>query len=211
MIKYILILFLSGMLFAKDIFINGRVMAFSETGEEQPKKDISLNILYTNNNTKSDEKGFFHFVLDGNKYTSGTKIRMKVENTGWYIYAPSDGIFYLPKNLEDFDLKVKVVMNNSRIKNSYFNIHVNASIGKNKSPKPVIQIASFRNEKSAKKVLKDIKSKHYNKAFIKKIDSQYKVFISIFRTKKEANKFLKFFAKKYKKQYDSPFVTLVAL
>jgi len=209
--KLIIILILSKVLFANEIYINGRVTAFSSNGEEYPKDAITINILNTSIETKSNQKGFFHLILDGNKYTSGTKIRLQVENVGWYIYAPYDGVFFLPKNLEDFDLKIKIVMNSSVIKNSYFNVNVNSNQSKNKKPQPVIQIASFHNKSSAEKELQNIIKKRYHKAFIKKIDSQYKVFISIFKTKKEANKFLKFFTKKYSKEYSDAFVSLIAI
>ena len=208
MLKYfILFIFFSMTLLGS--YLKGRIIAFSSNGEEYGKEGLTLSIPYEDNPKKSIKNGFFRLYLPDN-YTAGTKVRLMIDNPNWFIYSPNNGQFFLPKNLEDFDLEVKVVTNTSKIKNKYFDVSISSKQTQGKISQPVIQIASFKNESSAKKVLKDIKRKRYSKAFIEKINSQYKVFISIFKTKKEANKFLKFFTKKYRKQYGDAFVTLIA-
>ena len=215
-IKFIIFISLSFIsLQAHPYYLYGKITKFTEDGIIYTVKQETI-YLQKNGKTlpaTTDNEGRFHlnFAPDGKPLLeAGEMVRLQMNLPDkWFMLSPYNGVMYLPKNFKNANISVKLLANKSKIKTEYFTISVNN--GKREKAQPVIQVGAFDKPENAEKVLRGLRQKRYHKAFIKKIGSKYKVFISIFKTKNKAKDFLNFFKRKYKKEYPNAFVSLITL
>ena len=148
-------------------------------------------------------KHFFTLKLNED-IEAGTKMRLTIyeENqTKWFIHVPYRGEFFLPKNLEDFTLHIRAVGNESVVKSDLITYTTNIK-GQTEKPKFTIQIISLKSYSKAKEIFNYFKRKRYS-VKIKKIRSEYKIWISEFEDKQKAQRVLRQIKKNYPKYYDA--------
>jgi len=204
MFKIILLIIITLNLYSFDKKIFGRITGFSPKGEEYPL-EVKIKDLMSGATTNSDKKGFFELKLNKN-ISAGTKIRLSIDEEGkakWFIHIPYKGEFFLPKNLEDFTLHIRAVGNESVVKSDLITYTTNIK-GQTEKPKFTIQIISLKSYYKAKRILNYFKSRKYS-AKIKKINSEYKIWISEFEDKEKAKIVLRQIKKNYPK-YDDAYI-----
>jgi len=200
---------------AHPYYIYGKITKFTENGVVYTVKQETIYLQKDGKKlpATTDNEGRFHlnFAPQGKPLLkAGEMVRLQMDLPDkWFMLSPYNGVMYLPKDFKNANISVKLLANKSKIKTEYFTISANN--GKREKAYPVIQVGAFDKPKNAKNILRGLRQKHYHKAFIKKIGSKYKVFISVFKTKSKAKDFFKFFRRKYKKEYPNAFVTLIAL
>ena len=182
---------LIGSLNAHDYFLHGKVINYSEDGTPFPVEEVTIGIEGTGSKLEYDIKknsgGRFHIdlapkgkVLIG----AGEKVRLSIDSSNnWFMLAPYNGEFFLPKDSKNQDIEVILLANNSQIKRKHSSIKL--FNGKKEKVQYCIQILSVKSLWSAKKARDEFNSKWKKKyrAYIETVkvneNKFYKVLIIV--------------------------------
>lgn len=117
----IFMIFLPNLAKSESYLLQGQVLTYGSNGQEVPLPDVGINVLHRNvSSVKTNQLG--EFVLSFEKYRrdgkitlSGRKIKISLSDPGWVIATPYQGEFFLPKDLDNEPLTIRVVSNNSTL------------------------------------------------------------------------------------------------
>lgn len=154
---------------ASNYLLQGRVLTYGSNGEEVPLPDVEIDVLYRKVDTaKTNSKGEFELSFEkylekGNVTLSGRKIKISIKDPGWVIAAPYQGEFFLPKDLDNEPLIIRVVSNNSTMPvGSLDAIFVAKNpIDRDSTPQYTIQVFNTENINKAYAIENELKARGF--------------------------------------------------
>ncbi len=186
-VLFFLFMVFVGNALANDYTLKGRVLAYGSNGEEVPLPDVELSVLYRKiKPSRTNVKGEFAFEFDKYRYKgkvtlSGRKIKLVVNEPGWVVATPHNGEFFLPKDLDNEPLIVRVVSNNSMMSVGSLNARFSAKnpIERDSTPKYVLQVFYTNDRGNAVAIKSDLESRNYT-PFITNLFEDGQLFFKVF-------------------------------
>lgn len=176
----LLIAFYTSMVFADEL--NGRVLAVDELGVERPIDNIGIRLGKVEKNP-AEHHGNGRFTLSISSKSPGDKIFISIDRPGWSILSPYEGEFFLPKDLENEELIVRVVpFPLNFYPSAYFDSRV---MGGNSPGTHVVQVFVTTDRMKAANLVNSIKNQKLEARYetILGTPVQYRVLVGPFQSK----------------------------
>jgi len=214
----LLCFFVSVIVTAENDFLTGKLVTYTSDGYEIPMASQNISIQHTTINADTDERGVFRLNLraEQNKYANqlkpGRKITLKLKDPGWFILTPYEGKLYVPKILDDYEMTVRVVFNQSKVKLGAYNAVFSTNKPNSKRLHFAAQVVSTISELSAYTVMDRFKRVGYAPTVkvIKEKNgkSTFKVFAGIYPNRVIAQNEVKKIKNRFPKHKDA-FIKLI--
>jgi len=215
----IMIIFLGSMnhALASDNYLYGTLKAYTPYGKQEPMAGVKVSVLYNDKIfSTTDYQGRFRLDIGlDNRLKAGKKIVLKIDEPSWLMLSPFKGELFIPYNLENYELNIKLVTNRSRLQIDGFTA---SFAGKDNNGVEINQVYLVQvltsTSRDAAFTTKDFFVQKGFKTYIQVTKSfndivYYKVLVGNYLTKNKANIAKNRIRKTYKKYKDS-FVKLVA-